>query len=47
MSSSEILFYPGEEVTYTCTQGYILAGPHRRHCQEDGTWSASLPTCSE
>ena len=45
--SSEILFYPGEEVTFTCQQGYVLTGPDRRHCREDGTWSDSLPSCSE
>ena len=45
--SSEILFYPGEEVTFTCQQGYVLPGPDRRHCREDGTWSDSLPSCSE
>ena len=47
LGSSEILFYPGEEVTFTCQPGYILTGPDRRHCREDGTWSDSLPSCSE
>ena len=45
--SSEVLFYPGEEVSFTCQPGHILAGPERRHCREDGTWSGSLPSCSE
>ena len=47
VASTEILFYPGEEVTYTCQDGYMLAGPARRRCQEDGTWTATLPSCSE
>ena len=45
--STEILFYPGEEVTYTCDPGYVLAGSERRLCGEDGTWSGGLPSCSE
>ena len=47
LGSSEILFYPGEEVTFTCQPGYILTGPDRRQCREDGTWSDYLPSCSE
>ena len=47
LASSEILFYPGEEVTFTCQPGHLLTGPDRRHCREDGTWSDSLPSCSE
>ena len=45
--STEILFYPGEEVTYSCQPGYVLAGSERRLCAEDGTWSGGLPTCSK
>ena len=45
--STEILFYPGEEVTYSCHTGYVLAGRDRRVCGEDGTWSGALPSCSK
>ena len=37
----------GEEVTFECDNGYILFGGDRRICQEDGSWSGSLPECSK
>ena len=46
LMSTEILFYPGEEVTYSCRSGYVLAGSERRMCGDDGIWSGSLPSCS-
>ena len=45
--SKEILFYPGEEVTYSCQPGYVLTGSEGRQCQEDGSWSGVLPACKE
>ena len=45
--STEVLFYPGEEVTYSCDPGYVLTGSERRLCGEDGAWSGALPACSE
>jgi len=47
LMSTEILFYPGEEVTYSCRSGYVLAGSERRMCGDDGIWSGSLPSCKE
>ena len=44
---AEKFFYPGEEVTFECDNGYILFGGDRRICQEDGSWSGSLPECSK
>ena len=35
----------GSMVTYVCDQDYQLQGQSRRVCQEDGTWSATPPTC--
>lgn len=46
LMSTEILFYPGEEVTYSCNQGFVLTGSERRMCGEDGNWSGALPACS-
>ena len=44
---AEKFFYPGEEVTFQCDNGYILFGADRRICQEDGSWSGALPECSK
>ena len=44
---AEKFFYPGEEVTFQCDNGFILFGGDRRICQEDGSWSGSLPECSK
>lgn len=33
-------------VTYFCLPGYTLTGPASRECENDGQWSASLPTCN-
>ncbi|XP_065196834.1 sushi, von Willebrand factor type A, EGF and pentraxin domain-containing protein 1-like isoform X2 [Sycon ciliatum] len=30
---------------FSCNQGYELRGFHYARCQENGTWSASSPTC--
>ena len=31
--------------TYSCNTGYILSGDDSRRCQENETWSGSIPTC--
>ena len=31
--------------TFTCDNGYTLTGGNFRQCLNDGTWSASAPTC--
>lgn len=33
------------QATYTCESDYRLQGRTTRLCQEDGSWSSSLPTC--
>ena len=45
--SAEKFFYPGEEVTFECDGGFILFGKARRTCLDDGTWTDTLPECSE
>ena len=36
-----------EQVTYTCRQGYRkVDGDFHLHCQADGTWSGTPPTCT-
>ena len=47
LMSTEILFYPGEEVIYTCKKGFLLTGRDKRTCQVDGGWSGVLPSCSK
>jgi len=47
LMSTEILFYPGEEVVYNCKKGFLLTGKDKRTCEEDGRWSGFLPNCKE
>ncbi|XP_078589324.1 complement receptor type 2-like [Branchiostoma floridae x Branchiostoma japonicum] len=35
-----------DEVQFTCDQGYQLNGNSSATCEADGTWSASVPTCT-
>ena len=32
-------------VNYSCNKGFILIGPSKRHCQENGRWSGKEPRC--
>ncbi|KAI8518361.1 hypothetical protein Bbelb_043780 [Branchiostoma belcheri] len=45
--SSEGPYFFGDEVTYSCDEGYELApgGASSVTCQADETWSADVPTC--
>ncbi|RUS82417.1 hypothetical protein EGW08_009805, partial [Elysia chlorotica] len=36
----------GEEISYTCPEGFYLSGPDRRTCGSDSTWSGTDPQCS-
>jgi CUB/sushi domain-containing protein len=36
----------GEDATYACNAGYVLAGDATRTCQSDQSWSGAEPTCS-
>ena len=40
-----MLYRPGEEVTYTCQEGFVLFGPDKRTCRPNGTWSDTIPEC--
>ncbi|XP_045132686.1 uncharacterized protein LOC123516957 isoform X3 [Portunus trituberculatus] len=44
---SSIKFYYGinDNITYTCSDGFLLHGEHTITCQEGGKWSAPVPTC--
>ena len=45
-SSSSYLFSAGQEVTYQCQEAFVLFGPDKRICQNNGTWSPlALPEC--
>ena len=35
----------GGTATYTCNQGYTLAGSPMRTCESDRTWSGATPIC--
>ncbi len=38
---------PGATAIYTCQSGYSVAGSAIRTCQLDGTWSDTMPACTE
>ena len=35
----------GARATYSCNEGFVLAGDAVRICQSDGMWSGEEPTC--
>jgi len=43
LSAGDTLF--GTTRTFSCNTGYTRVGAETATCQEDGTWSASAPTC--
>ncbi|XP_071750190.1 uncharacterized protein [Lepeophtheirus salmonis] len=47
LTGSGILYHPGEEVTYQCQTGFVMFGPNKRTCMENGTWTPVLPECRE
>ena len=34
------------EVVYTCEEGFVLHGDHKRYCQRNGQWTGRDPHCS-
>lgn len=44
---SSVKFYYGinDNITYTCSDDFLLHGEHTITCQEGGKWSAPVPTC--
>ena len=44
-SSAGLLYQMGENVTYECQMSFVLFGPNYRTCQENGTWSGTVPEC--
>ena len=39
--------FAGSTVTYRCNSLYELKGSNTITCQEDRTWSPSVPTCEK
>lgn len=32
-------------ITFSCTTGFVVNGSNSLTCQEDATWSGTLPSC--
>ena len=47
VGSGGMIFRPGEEVTFSCQEGFVLFGNDRRICRRNGTWSDTIPECSK
>ena len=45
VESAGLLYQIGENVTYECQMSFVLFGPNYRTCQENGTWSGTVPEC--
>lgn len=39
------ILLPGDEITYTCKEGYELSGREKRYCLRTGNWSEEQPEC--
>ena len=35
----------GDQITFTCNDGYMLHGSNKLSCLKEGTWSDPAPTC--
>ena len=33
------------EAVYTCEEGFVLHGDHKRYCQRNGQWTGKDPYC--
>ena len=38
---------PGSTASYSCNEGFELAGPETRTCQQNVQWSGDPPFCNE
>ncbi|EDO27714.1 predicted protein, partial [Nematostella vectensis] len=38
---------PGTRCTFSCEPGYAMQGQATLHCYNNGSWSASFPTCKD
>ena len=45
VGSAVMLYRPGEKVTFSCQEGFVLFGPDKRTCRRNGTWSDTIPEC--
>ena len=34
------------EAVYSCEEGFVLRGDHKRYCQRNGQWTGTDPHCS-
>ncbi len=45
MVTTSATTFPSGEATYSCDEGYNLAGMETRSCQDSGSWSGEPATC--
>ena len=45
VSGGERKLRPGDNVTFRCMRGYVVNGSAMSTCEEDRTWSPSIPRC--
>ncbi|KAK9711611.1 WAP-type (Whey Acidic Protein) 'four-disulfide core' [Popillia japonica] len=45
MSSVKFYYKIGENITFTCDDGYLLNGAAMLKCLKNGKWSNAIPTC--
>ena len=47
VSGSQAGYYVGVNLTFECSSGYHLVGPHYITCLSNGNWSNMEPQCVE
>ena len=45
MSSIKFYYPINDNITYTCSDGFMLEGARSIVCLEGGRWSGQVPTC--
>ncbi|KRT86349.1 hypothetical protein AMK59_1061, partial [Oryctes borbonicus] len=46
MSSVKFYYKIGENITFSCDDGYLLNGAAMLKCMKNGKWSNAIPTCA-
>ena len=43
----KFVYSVGDQITVVCDQGFFVPGVPTVHCNDEGQWSDSVPTCTD